>query len=191
MEKFVIVLGIVFVVAALGAGCSPLSVTENGSSAQCGNAWDGLNQGEKPPTPTASVFELAAHHGGLTHPRYRHTAHPEVLQSPLYGRLAVTAVGGHHLWSTSGTCADPRDRRRQLRGIGGVADLDGVVEDPGFVTDLDGLTQSSLADPAGIDVVQAVRNMMTSNPSRQGFEAVIPARSTSIRAATPDFFRSK
>jgi hypothetical protein len=42
----VIVLGIVFVVAALGAGCSPLSVTENGSPAQCGNAWDGLNQGD-------------------------------------------------------------------------------------------------------------------------------------------------
>jgi hypothetical protein len=31
----------------------------------------------------------------------------------------------------------------------------GIVEDLGFVAELDGLSQSSLADRAGIDVVQA------------------------------------
>ena len=48
-------------------------------------------------------------------------------------------------------------------GVGGVADLDvviedhpvGVVDDLGFVAELDGLAQTSLADRTGIDVVQA------------------------------------
>ena len=58
---------------------------------------------------------------------------------------------------------DPFDRRCQLRGVGGVSDLDvvveddpvGVVDDLGFVAELDGLAQPSLADRAGIDIVQA------------------------------------
>ena len=36
-----------------------------------------------------------------------------------------------------------------------------------------------------------VRNTMTSNPSRQGFEVIVPAQSTSRCVGTPDFFRSK
>ena len=45
MKRFVIVLGIVFAIAGLGAGCSPLSVSENGVSAKCGNAFDDLGHG--------------------------------------------------------------------------------------------------------------------------------------------------
>jgi hypothetical protein len=32
---------------------------------------------------------------------------------------------------------------------------------------------------------------MTSNPSHQGFEVIVPAQSPSKPVATPDFFRSK
>ena len=62
-----------------------------------------------------------------------------------------------------GAGSDPSDRRGQLRGVCGVPDLNGVIEDDpvgviddlGFVAELDRCAQTSLADRAGIDIVQA------------------------------------
>ena len=62
-----------------------------------------------------------------------------------------------------GAGGDPSDRRGQLRGVCGVPDLDGVVEDDpvgviddlGFVAELDRFTQTSFAQRSGVDIVQA------------------------------------
>jgi hypothetical protein len=70
-----------------------------------------------------------------------------------------------------GAAGDPLDRWGELGCVGGVTDLDsvieddvvGVVEDLGVVTELDRLAEPALADRAGIGVVQADR-----------FEAVLP-----------------
>jgi hypothetical protein len=43
--------------------------------------------------------------------------------------VAVAAISGHRCWRTIGPSWDACDRRRQLRRIGGVSDLDAVVED--------------------------------------------------------------
>ena len=62
-----------------------------------------------------------------------------------------------------GAADDPPDRGGELRGVGGVAALDGVVEhdavvvvdDLGLVAELDRPAEPALGDRAGIAVVQA------------------------------------
>jgi hypothetical protein len=111
----------------------------------------------------APVFELAACGAGFGLTWDRHAAHTELKQVTFDRGLAVAAVGGDRTGRTSSAGGDALDRRGQLRGIGRVADLDGVVEDDpvgvvddlGFVAELDRLAQAAFADRAGIDIVQA------------------------------------
>src|SRR6185369_6323 len=64
---------------------------------------------------------------------------------------------------TARAAGDPLDRRRQLRGVYRVSDLDrvveddaiGVVDDLRLVAELHGLAQPALADRAGVGIMQA------------------------------------
>ena len=84
--------------------------------------------------------------------------HAEVVQVVLDARLAVAAVGGDGARAPAGAGDDPGDGGRELRGVGGVAALDGVVEhdaivvveDLGLVAELDRPPQPALRDRAGI-----------------------------------------
>jgi hypothetical protein len=111
----------------------------------------------------SSVFELSARGTGFTRSWDRDATHSELVQVVFDRRLAVTAVGGDRAWRVPGAGSDPFDRRGQLRGVGRVPHLNGVVEDDpvgvvddlGFEAKLDRLAQTSFADRAGIDIVQA------------------------------------
>ena len=111
----------------------------------------------------SSVFELAARGAGFARAWDRDAAHTELVQVAFDRCLAVAAVGGDRAWRAPGAAGDPFDRRGQLRGVGRVPDLDvvveddavGVVDDLGFVAELDRLAEASFADRAGIDIVQA------------------------------------
>jgi len=100
---------------------------------------------------------------GFAFAGYHDRAHPKIVQIVLDAFLTVAAVGGDGAWRAPGSLPDPPDRRRQLRGIGRVAHLDGVVEhdpvvvigDLGLVAELDRLAQTALGDRARIAVVQA------------------------------------
>jgi hypothetical protein len=111
----------------------------------------------------SSVFEFAARGAGFTRAWDRYAAHAKIVQVAFHRCLAVAAVGGDRPWGVSGAGGDACDRRDQLRGICGVADLDGVIEDDpvgivddlGFVAELDRFAQAPFADRAGIEVMQA------------------------------------
>jgi hypothetical protein len=75
------------------------------------------------------VFELAAGDAGFASARDRHTAHAERVKVEVDRRITVAAVSGHCPWWASGAVGDSFDRWCQLRCVGGVSDLDGVVED--------------------------------------------------------------
>lgn len=85
------------------------------------------------------------------------------MQGVLDAFLAVAAVGGDGAWRAPGSLGDPPDRRRQLRRVGRVAHLDGVIDDDAvlvvgdlsFVAELDRLAQAALGDRAGIAIMQA------------------------------------
>ena len=123
--------------------------------------------GSRPPfhlvAEGSSVFELSARGTGFTRSWDRHATHSGLVQVVFDRRLAVAAVGGDRAWCVPGAGSDPFDRRDQLRGVCGVADLDvvveddavGVVDDLCFVAEFDRLAQASFADRAGIDIVQA------------------------------------
>ena len=118
-----------------------------------------------------SVLELAAGGAGFGLTRDGDAADAEFVQLTLDAGFAVAAVGGDRAWCAAGAAGDPFDRGGELGCVGGVTDLDsvieddavGVVEDLGLVTELDRLAEPALADRAGIGVVQADR-----------FEAVLP-----------------
>ena len=55
-------------------------------------------------------------------------AHAQIVQVVLDAFLAVAAVGGDGARRAPGALGDPFHRRRQLRRVGRVAHLDGVVE---------------------------------------------------------------
>ena len=88
---------------------------------------------------------------------------PRSCSSSFDRSLAVAAIGGHRPWCPAGAVGDPLDRRRELRGVGRVADLDVVIEDDTvvvvdelrLVAELDRLAEAALADRAGVGVVQA------------------------------------
>ena len=72
-------------------------------------------------------------------------------------RFAVAAVGGGRARRLPGVAGDAFDGRGQLRRVGRVSDLDVVVEDDtvgvvdelGFVAELDRLAEAPLADRGG------------------------------------------
>ena len=105
----------------------------------------------------SSVFELSARGTGFTRSWDRDATHSGLVQVVFDRRLAVTAVGGDRAWRVPGAGSDPFDRRGQLRGVGRVPHLNGVVEDDpvgvvddlGFEAKLDRLAQTSFADRAG------------------------------------------
>jgi hypothetical protein len=75
-----------------------------------------------------TVLELSACGAGVALARNGHTAHAEVVQIPFDGGHAVAAVSGHRPWGTPGEAGDPLDRRRQLRCVIRVSELNAVVE---------------------------------------------------------------
>ena len=109
------------------------------------------------------MLELAACGAGFTHAWDRHSVYAKFMEVAFHRCLAVAAVGGDRGWRPSGAGGDPLERRGQLRGVWRVSHLDAVVEDYpvdvlddlGFVAELDRLTQASFADRAGLDIVQA------------------------------------
>ena len=111
----------------------------------------------------SSVFELAAGRAGFACARDRHTAHAEGMKVVFDRCVAVATVGGYRPWWAPDAAGDPFDRRRQLRCVCGVSDLDavveddavGVVDDLGFVAELHRLAQPSFTDRASIGIVQA------------------------------------
>ena len=84
------------------------------------------------------------------------------MQVGFHGGIPVAAVGSDHPGRASETVGDPGDRRSQLRRVDGVTELDGVVKDDpvsivddlGFIPELHGLAEPSLADRTGIDVME-------------------------------------
>jgi len=90
-------------------------------------------------------------------------AHAELVQCVVDALLAVTAVGGDGAGPPAGAADDPLDGRRELRRVGRVALVQGVVEhdavvvvdDLRLVAELDRLPEPALGDRPGVAVVQA------------------------------------
>ena len=76
----------------------------------------------------SAVFELAASRSGLAPPGDRHGAHSELVEVVFHRSFAVAAVGGDGPPAASGMGNDPADRGGELRGVGGIAALDGVIQ---------------------------------------------------------------
>src|SRR6202165_332243 len=94
---------------------------------------------------------------------YHDRAHAEVVQGVIDTFLAVAAVGGDGARRAPGSLLAPRDRWRQVRGVGRLAHLGGVVEhdpvvvvgDLGLVAEFDRFTERGFGDRGRIAVVQA------------------------------------
>ena len=92
-----------------------------------------------------------------------HGAHAQLAEGVVDLLLAVAAVGGDGAGRAAGTAGDPFDRGGELRRVGRVALLDGVVENDavfvvghlGLVAELDRFAQPALGDRPGVGVVQA------------------------------------
>ena len=108
------------------------------------------------------MFEFPAGGTGFTGARDRDVAYPEFVQLGVHRRVPVAAISGYGRGRTAGTLCDTCDRGRQLRCIRRVTDLDGVVEDDsvsvvddlGLVAKLHRFTEPTLADRAGVDVME-------------------------------------
>jgi hypothetical protein len=91
-----------------------------------------------------------------------HGADAELVQRVLHGGLAVAAVGGDGAWTPPGPGDDPTDSGREVRTIGRVAALDGVVEHDAvvvvdnlsLVAELHRPAQAALRNWTGFPVVQ-------------------------------------
>src|SRR5215469_495869 len=112
---------------------------------------------------SSPVLELAAGSAGFAHPRDGHGAYAELVQVAFDGGQTVAAVSGHGPWWAAGAASDPFDRWRQLRCVDRVSEFDGVVEDHSvgviddlrLIAELHRFAQPTLADWAGIDIMQA------------------------------------
>src|SRR5215207_3687014 len=99
-------------------------------------------------------FALAGNH---------HGADTQVVEAVVDLLLAVAAVGCDGTGWPAGAPGDPLDRGGELGRVGGVALLDGVVQDDavvvvgqlGLVAELDRFAEAALGDRAGVRVVQA------------------------------------
>jgi hypothetical protein len=88
--------------------------------------------------------------------------YPESLQFPLGRGLAVAAVGGDRTGRAARAPCDPGDRWCKLGSVRRVAGLDAVIQDDavvvvddlGFVSELDRAVDAALADRPGVGVVQ-------------------------------------
>lgn len=92
-----------------------------------------------------------------------HVADTEIVEGVIDPLLPVAAVCGDGPRRSAGPLLDSLDRGLQLGSVGGVAGLDGVVQDDavvvvgdlGLVTELDRLPEPALGDRPGVGVVQA------------------------------------
>ena len=106
-------------------------------------------------------------------------------------------VSGHRPWRAAGAAGDPLDGWRQLWCLNWVSTFDGVVEDHsvgvidhlGFVAELHRFAQPTLADWAGIDIMQAEHDHNEPTPESavlglsRGLGRTGPAASRVRRAA--------
>jgi hypothetical protein len=120
----------------------------------------------------------------------------QVVQGVVDLLFPVAAVGGDGAGCAAGTPGDPLHGGRELRRVGGVALLDGVVQDHavvvvgqlGLVPELDRPAEPALGDRAGVGVVQAdppgrpVRGHARENAGRTG-EPRIAAKASAGRCA--------
>ena len=87
---------------------------------------------------------------------------PAAARSDSDRRVPVAAVGGDRRRRHAEVGGDPFDRRAQQFGVGGVADVHGVIDDQPvgvvddlrLVAELDRLAETSLADRSGVGFVQ-------------------------------------
>jgi hypothetical protein len=90
------------------------------------------------------------------------TVRTDLVQVRLHRGVAIAAISGNRGRSTAHSLSDACDRRRQLRRVYRVSDLNTVVKDHavdviddlGLVTELHRLAESAFADRPGIDVIQ-------------------------------------
>jgi hypothetical protein len=89
--------------------------------------------------------------------------HSQIVQGVLDAFLAVATVGGHGGGRAPGACGDPYHGGHQLWRVGRIAPMHNVidhdpvivVDDQGFVPELDWPAQPAFGDRAGIGIVQA------------------------------------
>ena len=111
----------------------------------------------------ASLFSTARTGGsGFALGREHDLAHAEVAERVADGNLAIAAVCCHRFRNIVNQLADALNGGDEHGSVRWIADEDGVVEhdavlvvhDLGFVTELDRLAESTLADRAGVGVMQ-------------------------------------
>src|SRR5690606_13110301 len=110
-----------------------------------------------------SLFVLAAGRAGGAFSGYSDGLYAQLVQVSLDAGFAVAAIGGHGARDFAGALLDPADRGGQLRRVGRVAFLDGVVQDDAvvvvdnlaLVAELDRPVDTALGDRSGVRVVQA------------------------------------
>lgn len=132
----------------------------------------------------SAMFKFAAAGAGFACARDRHGNDAQSVQIAFDRRKAVAAIGGYCARWAPGSAGDPLDRRRELRCVWRVSDLDavveddsvGVVDDLGFIAELDRFAQPSFADRTSVDIVQADHPVRRASPLPIGYgSAPLPA----------------
>ena len=93
----------------------------------------------------------------------QHGAHTQLAEGVVDLLFAIAAICGDGAGRPGGTAGDPLDRGGELRRVGRVALLDGVIESDavfvvgqlGLVAELDRFPEPALGDRPGVGVVQA------------------------------------